>query len=416
MTDVKEAETQDYKLYPYRWVVLGVFMLMVFAIQPLWISYSPIIAKASEFYGVDYLRIGWFSMLFMLVFLPFSLPASWAIDTWGFKKSVSLGAVLLGVFGLLRGLIGHTYPLALACTLGIALAQPLLLNSWVKLPMLWFGVKERASVIGMILMANTLGTILGSLLTPYLLDTMGMSIPAVQTAYGAFAAFSSLLFLVFAKEKPETPPAPAHEQVRTNFFDGTKLAFKNPVFLLFLFTIFAGMGVFNGVTTWVGAIVGPRGFSAQQAGLLISLMLLAGVFGSQTLPRFSDKEGKRQKYIFIGYLFSIIGIAGITFARQSWLLYGSAALLGFFLIGSNPVALQYGAEVAKPTPEGTTAGIIQLVGQASVVFVYLMEALKGKDGSFTSALLLAIGLMTVSLFIITRLKDPSKASSADELD
>jgi hypothetical protein len=41
-----------------------------------------------------------------------------------------------------------------------------------------------------------------------------------------------------------------------------------------------------------------------------------------------------------------------------------------------------------------------------VVFVYLMEALKNRDGTFTPALLLAIGLMAVSLIIITQLKDP----------
>ena len=38
--------------------------------------------------------------------------------------------------------------------------------------------------------------------------------------------------------------------------------------------------------------------------------------------------------------------------------------------------MQYAAEVTQPTPEGTSNGLIQLFGQASVVFVYIMEALK----------------------------------------
>jgi len=80
--------------------------------------------------------------------------------------------------------------------------------------------------------------------------------------------------------------------------------------------------------------------------------------------------------------------------------------MGFFLVSANPIGMQYSAEITYPTPEGTSNGLIQLFGQASVVFVYIMEALKAKDGAFTPALLLAAGLMILSIFLITRLKDP----------
>ena len=79
---------------------------------------------------------------------------------------------------------------------------------------------------------------------------------------------------------------------------------------------------------------------------------------------------------------------------------------GFFLVSANPVGMQYAAEITYPTPEGTSNGLIQLFGQASVVFVYLMEALKSADGSFTPALLVAIGLVVVSIILITQMHDP----------
>ena len=63
---------------------------------------------------------------------------------------------------------------------------------------------------------------------------------------------------------------------------------------------------------------------------------------------------------------------------------------------------------AEPTPEGTSNGLIQLFGQASVVFVYIMEALKTSDGSFTPSLLLAIGLLVISALLVTQMKDPQK--------
>jgi len=71
--------------------------------------------------------------------------------------------------------------------------------------------------------------------------------------------------------------------------------------------------------------------------------------------------------------------------------------------------MQYAAEVTQPTPEGTSNGLIQLFGQASVVFVYVMEALQTPEGSFTPALLLAIGLVIVSAWIVTLLKEPVRS-------
>ena len=41
-----------------------------------------------------------------------------------------------------------------------------------------------------------------------------------------------------------------------------------------------------------------------------------------------------------------------------------------------------------------------------VFFVYIMEAMQGKDGEFTPALLLAIGLLIMSALVITQMKYP----------
>ncbi len=70
-----------------------------------------------------------------------------------------------------------------------------------------------------------------------------------------------------------------------------------------------------------------------------------------------------------------------------------------------PISMQYAAEVTYPTPEGTSNSLIQLFGQGAVIFVYVMEALKTADGSFTPSLLLAIGLILLSLVFISQMKD-----------
>ncbi len=57
--------------------------------------------------------------------------------------------------------------------------------------------------------------------------------------------------------------------------------------------------------------------------------------------------------------------------------------MGFFLISVAPVGMQYVAEVTYPAPEGTSNGLIQFAGQLSVIYVYIMEAMKSPNGAFT---------------------------------
>jgi len=396
----------NYKLYGYRWVVLSVFMFINLTIQMLWITYAPITGPAAKFYGVTDLQIGFLAMSFMIAFIPLSIPVSWVIDTYGFRLAVSIGAVLMGVFGLLRGFAGANYSLVLWSTIGIAAAQPFLLNAWTKVPANWFAIEERATAVGLVTLANLVGTALGMVLTPILTETM--SIPSVQLIYGGIAAFSAVLFLVLARETPPTPPCPPGGEVRALMLDGLKNALTVKSFWLYLFVSFIGLGVFNGITTWVENIIRPRGFTPTDAGTLGALMLVGGVLGAVVIPPFSDKQRKRQPYILLGMILAIPGLIGIAFATSAWLLFLSAFAMGFFLISTSPIGMQYAAEVTQPTPEGTSNGLIQLFGQASVVFVYIMEALKTSDGSFTPALLLAIGLLIVSALLVTQMKDPRK--------
>ena len=397
--------TEEYKLYPYRWVVLATFMFINLTIQMLWISYAPITGPAAAFYGVTDLQIGFLAMSFMIAFIPLALPIAWVIDTYGFRLAVSIGAVMMGIFGVLRGLAGDNYTLVLWSTIGLAVAQPFLLDAWTKVPARWFSVQERATAVGLVTLANLVGTGLGMVLTPML--TESLSIPNVQLIYGVVAAFSAVLFILLARETPPTPPCPAGMEVRALMLDGFKHALTVRSFWLLLLIMFIGMGIFNGITTWVENIIRPRGFTPAEAGTLGALMLVGGILGAVAIPPFSDRQRKRIPYLLLGFSLAIPGLIGVTFANTYWLLLVSGFALGFFLISASPVLMQYAAEVTQPTPEGTSNGIIQLCGQASVVFVYLMEALKSRDGAFTPALLLAAGLLVLSALVITRMQEPA---------
>ncbi|MGA7194173.1 MAG: MFS transporter [Anaerolineales bacterium] len=395
---------KSYHLYGYRWVVLAVFMFINLTIEILWICYAPITTPAAGFYHVSDSQIGFLSEIWFIAFIPLSFPVSWAIDTFGFYRAVGVGAILMAVFGILRGFAG-SYSLVLWCTIGLGLAQPFLLNAWTKVPAQWFGLEERATAVGLITLSNLLGTAIGEAVPPILLQG-GMSIQSQQLIFGSITAFSSLLFLILAREKPATPPCPPGHEARALMLDGLKHALAVKDFWPLLFVAFAGLGIFNGIETWVEDIIRPRGFTPTDAGTFGALMVIGGIIGAVVLPSFSDKQQKRIRYLLIGFLLAIPGLIGITYATNFWLLILSGFWSGFFLIGTGPIVFQYAAEITIPTPEGTSNGMIQLIGQVSVIYVYIMVALKSSNGAFTSSLWLGVGMVIISLILIMRMKDP----------
>jgi MFS family permease len=402
---------KEFRLYSYRWVVLAVFMFVNLMIQVLWISYSPVTGDAAKFFQVSDLKIGLLAMIFMIVFVPVSIPASWAIDTLGFHKAVGLGALFMGVFGLLRGLAGSNYAVALLCTIGIAIGQPFLMNSWTTLPARWFEKDFRATAIGMITLSSLLGIAVSMILTPILFETFN-DLATVQIIYGSIAAVAALLFILLARDNPPTPPSVDDPAVRALVLDGLKSLVRNKMFRLLVIIQFMGMAIFNGLTTWIEPIVRGRNFGPTEAGYFGALMLVGGLVGAIVLPALSDKQHKRKRFLFIGFLLSIPFLIGLTFADLFPALLISSFSLGFFLTSANPIIMQFATEVTYPTPEGTSNGVLQLFGQISVVFVYLMAAMKTQGGSFTPSLLLATFLLMACVWVISLLKDPVFTSSS----
>jgi len=406
-------DENTYRVYPYRWVILGVFMLINLTIQTLWICFAPITGAAAQFYGVSDLQIGLLAMLFMIIYVPLSLPVSWMIDTLGYRKAVGLGAVLLGVFGLLRGFAANNYGLVLVATLGLAAAQPFLLNAVSTVAAKWFPMSERATATGLALVAGFLGIAVGQVTSPLLVVNYG--IPAMLMVFGAAAAVSALIFVVFTREAPPTPPCPPGQEARALMLDGFKSMLKMKDIWLLLALFWIGMGIFNGVSTWIENIIRPRGFSITQAGDLGGFLLLGGILGAIVIPALSDRFQMRKNFLLIGMVLAIPGMVGITFAQSYWLIAASMFGLGFFLMSLAPIGYQYAAEITYPAPEGTSAGLLNLAGQVSVVFIYAMDAMKDAHGTLTFSLSVLIALMVVGSLLITALHEsmPGRAAPAE---
>lgn len=390
------------KIYGYRWIVLLAFMAIALMTQVLWITFAPITSAAAQFYGKPDLMIGLLSMSFMIVYILMVLPASWAIDTWGFRVAVGLGAVLSAVFALTRGIFASSFTVVLLSTVGIAIGQPFVIGSITKVAARWFPAEERATASGLGTLALYLGPLAAMLLGPYLVLHVGL--PRMLLIYGIATAAAAVIFLAVAREHP---PTPAGRDERVLMLDGLKSMIRQRDFIILLFMFFVGLGLFNSVSTWVEDIIRPRGFSITQAGTLGGLMLVGGIVGAVVVPLISDKLRRRKPFILLALVGLLPGLVGITFASGYGLLLLSGFAFGFFLLSAGPIGFQYGAEITHPAPEGTSNGLLIVMGQVSgIVFIMGMDALKSPaTKSMTVPLLAQAGLIVVAIILAAMLRE-----------
>jgi MFS family permease len=396
----------SFKVYGYRWIMLVVFMFIVAINQMLWITFASITTDAVKFYSVSDLSIGLLSMIFMIVYIVVSIPASWVIDTYGVRVAVGIGAALTGIFGLMRGLTASSYTLVMVAQIGIAVGQPFILNAITTVAARWFPIRERGTASGLGTLAIYVGIFLGLALTPLL--TLHYQIGGMLIAYGIAAVVAALVFIIFSRERPATPPCPPGMEVRSLVLDGFKQIFRQRSFILLLVIFFVALGTFNAVTTWIENIIAPRGFTSTQAGIVGGLMIVGGIVGALVVPSLSDRYRKRVPFIIIALAGATLGLVGIAYATSYWLLLTASATMGFFLLSAGPIGFQYAAEVTYPTPEGTSNGLALMMGQISgIIFIFAMDAFKSpQTSSMTMSLVVIIALMIISIVLAVLLREP----------
>lgn len=406
-------EQSGIKVYGYRWVVLLVFFIINALMQMQWITFAPITSEAVAFYKVDAFHIDLLSLMFMIVYLFVSIPASYIIDTWGIRIGIGIGATLMGIFGFMKGFYGASYNMVLIAQIGIAVGQPFVLNSVTKVGVRWFPLHERATQAGISVLAQFVGIIIAMAATPYFFTSYGME--KMLMIYGIATLAGALIFIMLNKEHPPTPPCPPGHDERIGVFAGMKHIFKQRDMVYLLIIFFIVLGIFNAVTTWIEQIISPRGFTITQAGIAGALMMVGGIVGASIIPPLSDKMRKRKPFLVLAMIGIIPGLVGLALVGNYWLLLTSSFIFGFFIMAGGPVGFQYGAEICYPAPEATSQGLLILAGQISgILFIFGMDIATAERASKTPAMVVFFALTLACIFIALKLKE-SKLVKTDDI-
>ena len=183
--------------YSSRFHMLAIFSFLSLLNAFFWIAFAPIEPLVSRYYGVSATEINLLSALFMVLYAPGSLLASYLMQGHGLRLSLVSGAALQCLGGWLRylGTAGDNagsrllddnagwYVLLLGQAFA-GLAQPVFTNAPAKLAGDWFPSSERelATVVGAL--SNVVGNAVGQVVPSVMVtcgDSASQNVTASQT-------------------------------------------------------------------------------------------------------------------------------------------------------------------------------------------------------------------------------------------
>ena len=401
-----EQAIGEYKSYRYRWVVLAVYMYISALTQLYWLNFAAIETFIEERFSITASTVMWFTLVFPLVQVLLSLPAGMLIDRKGFKYGVGIGALFTGVFAMLRLVNTDSFTVLLISQIGIAIGQPFVLNGVTKLVVTWFPQKEEATAVGLGSLALLVGMMVGLGATPALVQHLGLQ--TMLLIYGVLGVLGILLFFSLVKAHPATPPREIEVQQEITGWQGIKHILKMRDFVILGFIALIGIGVFNGLATWLEKILNElHEIPMTDAGLISAILVFSGIVGCIVIPMVSDRIMKRKPFLMLASAIGAVCIIALMAAKGFASNTVNGIFLGFFLISALPIMLTMSAEITGARFAGISVGYLQLLGNAAAVaIVPIMESMRGVTGQYILPLAFIAGLLGISFVLTLVIREP----------
>jgi len=383
-----------------RWVVLFAFILVAGVNQMLWLNFAPLISFIQEKYLVSELVASSLILVFPLFYVFLSIPAGSLTDSKGYKWAIGFGSILMAIFSLLR-IFDSSFTVLLIGQIGISIGQPFIMNGISKLVSDWFTKEHAAIATGLGTVGMFIGMALGMALTPYLVESIGFK--STMMVFALITVIATIFFLVFAKERTKS----SHKSdLSISEMKKMKELFLNKDLSIIFLMSFLGLGFFNGLTTWLEAILKPNGINAIDAGIIGGVLIVGGIFGAIIIPALSDHFKRRRPFLLFCIITAIVMTYPFCTSSNFNFLLILGFIFGFFFLPSYALLLEMAAELAGPERTGLATGILMLTGNAGGVIVILaMDLVKIGPSNYLPSIILMIVILIVALFFGTRVSE-----------
>jgi len=348
-----------------------------------------------------------------VAFLVVSFPASYIIDTYGIRTGLAIGAVLLAVFSLIKAAFAHSFTGVVIAQIGLAIAQPFILNGVTAVTARWFPLYQRGMAAGLLALAQYVGIIIAMLVTPLLVGSdpsqagYGTGFEKMLWIYGIFSVVAAVISLLLIKNRETRDGDKADE--RYAFKKGILHILSNRDMRITIFLFLIGLGIFNAISSMTDSIAERVGVEDSD-GLIGGVMLIGGIIGAVIIPTLSDRYKRRKPFLVLCIAGMLPAVAGLAFAGNLSddpetiyrISLAASFMLGFFVMSAGPLGFQYAAEITYPAPESTSLGILYWVGQLTgMIFVAGMSIRENLYlGTFMNIFVVLTILCLLAVFIL----------------
>jgi nitrate/nitrite transporter NarK len=366
--------------------MLSLGFLATLNVHLLLFSYSPLIPNIASELTLTSAEAGFLFSVSILTLMVFRIPWGILFDRKGFKKTMMLALVLMGVFGLARGFAVDYFSLLVTqLFLGVGLSG--VIPAIPRLVSCWFPREKIGLATGICLAGFPLGDFVALSLTPFLLPALGGWRQVFQI-YGAWCVLLVVLWWRFAHETENEGKPSASTSLKSEF---TKLL-KNRLVWVLTGLYFCAGGCYDTLLVWLPNVLQAQGLDAFSASYVASMLPAGFLFSAIVIGAFSDKLGLRKPFVLVmgaasGPVLFLTGtIAGLP-------VYVTAFLSGLCTVGILTIVLA--VPVETPSLSGSLSSVLGIVASAGNLGSFLLPTLVGQLRDISGTFLLSMLMLAV---------------------
>ncbi|KAG8170043.1 hypothetical protein KVR01_000788 [Diaporthe batatas] len=381
-----DGTVEFFKVYKRRWFGLVQLTLLNIVVSWDWLTFSPVVSSAAEFFNTSESAVNWFSTAFLLAFVAIS-PAVIYVLHWGPKPSIITSSVLTLCGNWIRYGGTRTSPPSFGLTmfgqLLIAFSQPFVLAAPTRYSDLWFTNRGRVAATALTSLANPFGAALGQLIIPFWVYSASDVPNAVL--YVAIIATVCAIPSFFLPAKPPTPPGPSGETQKLPILESLRILSRSPEFWMIWGSYAVYVGFFNSISSLLNQMMMPYGFDDTESGIAGAILIVVGLVAAAITSPILDRTKT-----FILAIKVAIPITALCYLIFIWMPatrdiagpYVVLAVLGASSFSLLPVASELLVEVTHPVSPEVTSTLAWTGGQLlGAIFIIVSDALKAGPGA-----------------------------------
>jgi cyanate permease len=379
------------------WIMLGCAWLLGFAMYTPTLCIPPIVHIIKDEFHVSHAAVGLLFSIPLTALVVLAIPAGLFADKLGTQKAVGIGAVVMAVGSLLRG-VSESFALILASTLLYGIGFSTIYPNLPKLVSLWFPREKVGLATGVYSTGITTGGTLALAITLPLIFPLTSTIQGTFVIWSIPAVVAAILWWIVAKDPPKDRLLQSHASAqgsgKNRINAPSYLLWKNKNMWLIALLLFFNNVHFYTWSGWSPALFMMKGASPDLAALIASSRGWPGLFVIFLMPWFSYKVGLRKPFLWGSALLLVVTSLSAIYipVPLGWPLM---ILVGIATSGTFSMILALPLELLPNESVGMASGTVLSIGYlGGLVGPWLAGRIVDSTGNFDLAL---IGLMGTAI-------------------